>query len=108
MQRIAEGTQTIQDEREFNYHLDLLELLAMCCWGKIAYTELQCQALIPISFIVETIMDSSTLTQLKTAMLRFFSHVCFSFSFSFSFSSFLLLFFSVPKKKLFFFEKRYS
>lgn len=85
MKRISSKRMSEDDTRLFDSHVNLIQLLTMCCWGKNAFTEIQCQSLIPIAFIIRTVIDEDTLPSLQTVLLEFFLHVGFLPSFFFFF-----------------------
>jgi len=75
MKRIASGSPEAGDQQKFDFHLTLVELLTLCSWGKNAYTEIQCHNFLPLTSVIETIVDEDTLPALRAAMLDFFLHV---------------------------------
>ncbi|XP_052781889.1 inositol 1,4,5-trisphosphate receptor type 1-like isoform X2 [Mya arenaria] len=57
-----------------NYHINLVQLLALCTEGKNVYTEIKCHSLLPLDDIVRVVTHNDCIPEVKTAYINFLNH----------------------------------
>lgn len=63
------------DERSpLNYHINLVQLLALCTEGKNVRTEIKCHSLLPLDDIVRVVTHEYCIPEVKTAYINFLNH----------------------------------
>ncbi|GAB1604735.1 inositol 1,4,5-trisphosphate receptor type 1-like isoform X6 [Argonauta hians] len=63
------------DERSpLAYHINLVQLLALCTEGKNVYTEIKCHSLLPLDDIVKVVTDENCIPEVKIAYINFLNH----------------------------------
>ncbi|XP_029648662.1 inositol 1,4,5-trisphosphate receptor type 1 isoform X5 [Octopus sinensis] len=63
------------DERSpLAYHINLVQLLALCTEGKNVYTEIKCHSLLPLDDIVKVVTDVNCIPEVKIAYINFLNH----------------------------------
>ncbi|XP_033744403.1 inositol 1,4,5-trisphosphate receptor-like isoform X4 [Pecten maximus] len=56
------------------YHINLVQLLALCTEGKNVYTEIKCHSLLPLDDIVRVVTDKDCIPEVKSAYINFLNH----------------------------------
>uniref|UniRef100_A0A8B9K9B0 Inositol 1,4,5-trisphosphate receptor n=1 Tax=Astyanax mexicanus TaxID=7994 RepID=A0A8B9K9B0_ASTMX len=56
------------------YHIHLVELLAVCTEGKNVYTEIKCNSLLPLDDIVRVVTHEDCIPEVKMAYVNFLNH----------------------------------
>ncbi|XP_061187355.1 inositol 1,4,5-trisphosphate receptor type 1-like isoform X4 [Saccostrea echinata] len=56
------------------YHINLVQLLALCTEGKNVYTEIKCHSLLPLDDIVRVVTHKDCIPEVKTAYINFLNH----------------------------------
>lgn len=56
------------------YHINLVQLLALCTEGKNVYTEIKCHSLLPLDDIVRVVTQPDCIPEVKTAYISFLNH----------------------------------
>ncbi|KAL5013970.1 hypothetical protein ScPMuIL_008240, partial [Solemya velum] len=56
------------------YHINLVQLLALCTEGKNVYTEIKCHSLLPLDDIVRVVTHEICIPEVKTAYINFLNH----------------------------------
>ncbi|XP_071158976.1 inositol 1,4,5-trisphosphate-gated calcium channel ITPR1-like isoform X6 [Mytilus edulis] len=56
------------------YHINLVQLLALCTEGKNVYTEIKCHSLLPLDDIVRVVTHQDCIPEVKAAYINFLNH----------------------------------
>ena len=56
------------------YHINLVQLLALCTEGKNVYTEIKCHSLLPLDDIVRVVTHADCIPEVKAAYINFLNH----------------------------------
>ncbi|KAL4226234.1 Inositol 1 [Mactra antiquata] len=62
------------DSSLLNYHIELVQLLALCTEGKNVYTEIKCHSLLPLDDIVHVVTHKDCIPEVKSAYINFLNH----------------------------------
>ncbi|XP_076468931.1 inositol 1,4,5-trisphosphate-gated calcium channel ITPR1-like isoform X4 [Babylonia areolata] len=62
------------DRSPLQYHINLVQLLALCTEGKNVYTEIKCHSLLPLDDIVRVVTQDDCIPEVKTAYINFLNH----------------------------------
>ncbi|XP_053377799.1 inositol 1,4,5-trisphosphate receptor type 1-like isoform X4 [Mercenaria mercenaria] len=62
------------DNSVLNYHINLVQLLALCTEGKNVYTEIKCHSLLPLDDIVRVVTHKDCIPEVKSAYINFLNH----------------------------------
>ncbi|XP_070192864.1 inositol 1,4,5-trisphosphate-gated calcium channel ITPR1-like isoform X2 [Littorina saxatilis] len=62
------------DRSPLQYHINLVQLLALCTEGKNVYTEIKCHSLLPLDDIVRVVAHPDCIPEVKTAYINFLNH----------------------------------
>ncbi|NP_001191618.1 inositol trisphosphate receptor [Aplysia californica] len=64
----------VTEQSALNYHINLVQLLALCTEGKNVYTEIKCHSLLPLDDIVKVVTHPDCIPEVKTAYINFLNH----------------------------------
>ncbi|BFZ08220.1 hypothetical protein BsWGS_11262 [Bradybaena similaris] len=64
----------VNEQSPLNYHINLVQLLALCTEGKNVYTEIKCHSLLPLDDIVRVVTHPDCIPEVKTAYINFLNH----------------------------------
>ncbi|XP_064604842.1 inositol 1,4,5-trisphosphate receptor-like isoform X2 [Liolophura sinensis] len=56
------------------YHINLVQLLALCTEGRNVYTEIKCHSLLPLDDIVAVVTNPDCIPEVKAAYINFLNH----------------------------------
>ena len=73
------------DRSPLQYHINLVQLLALCTEGKNVYTEIKCHSLLPLDDIVRVVTHSDCIPEVFFAFLFFGGFLWVKLLFFFSF-----------------------
>ncbi|PVD24858.1 hypothetical protein C0Q70_15345 [Pomacea canaliculata] len=62
------------DRSPLQYHINLVQLLALCTEGKNVYTEIKCHSLLPLDDIVRVVTHRDCIPEVKMAYISFLNH----------------------------------
>ncbi|KAH3893900.1 hypothetical protein DPMN_018052, partial [Dreissena polymorpha] len=72
---LMQSEQMRNDENSvLNYHINMVQLLALCTEGKNVYTEIKCHSLLPLDDIVRVVTHKDCIPEVKTAYINFLTH----------------------------------
>ncbi|XP_071082812.1 inositol 1,4,5-trisphosphate-gated calcium channel ITPR1-like isoform X3 [Haliotis cracherodii] len=73
--RLMQSERDRADENsQLMYHINLVQLLALCTEGKNVYTEIKCHSLLPLDDIVRVVTQPDCIPEVKTAYINFLNH----------------------------------
>ncbi|XP_059161303.1 inositol 1,4,5-trisphosphate receptor type 1-like isoform X4 [Physella acuta] len=64
----------VNEQSALNYHINLVQLLALCTEGKNVYTEIKCHSLLPLDDILKVVTHPDCIPEVKTAYINFLNH----------------------------------
>jgi inositol 1,4,5-triphosphate receptor type 1 len=59
------------DNSVLNYHINLVQLLALCTEGKNVYTEIKCHSLLPLDDIVRVVTHKDCIPEVNLMFIMF-------------------------------------